>query len=36
MVILENYSSRAGDEQFEAKSGDTLLAPRGVPHAFRK
>lgn len=26
---------RIGDEEFIAHAGDTLVAPRGVPHAFR-
>jgi mannose-6-phosphate isomerase-like protein (cupin superfamily) len=26
---------RIGDEEFIAQAGDTLVAPRGVPHAFR-
>jgi quercetin 2,3-dioxygenase len=35
--IMEGaYLFQVGDEQFEAKAGDTLFAPRGVPHAFTK
>lgn len=26
---------RVGDEEFLAQAGDTVVAPRGVPHAFR-
>jgi mannose-6-phosphate isomerase-like protein (cupin superfamily) len=35
--IMEGaYLFQVGDEQFEVKAGDTLFAPRGVPHAFTK
>jgi mannose-6-phosphate isomerase-like protein (cupin superfamily) len=35
-VILEGEMRfRVGDREFTARAGDTLLAPKGVPHAYR-
>ena len=35
--ILEGeFLIKVGDKLYEAKAGDTVLGPRGVPHAFAK
>ena len=33
-VLEGNYIVEVGTERFELKAGDSLLGPRGVPHAF--
>jgi quercetin 2,3-dioxygenase len=35
-IIEGEYLFQVGEEQFEAKAGDTLFAPRAVPHCFTK
>ncbi len=35
-IIEGEYLFQVGDEQFKVKAGDTLFAPRAVPHAFTK
>jgi mannose-6-phosphate isomerase-like protein (cupin superfamily) len=35
-IIEGEYLFKVGDEQFEVKAGDTLFAPRGIPHCFTK
>jgi len=33
-VVKGDYVMEVGDERFELKAGDSLFAPRGVPHAW--
>lgn len=35
-IIEGEYLFQVGDEQFEVKAGDTLFAPRTIPHCFTK
>jgi mannose-6-phosphate isomerase-like protein (cupin superfamily) len=35
-IIEGEYLFQVGEEQFEVKAGDTLFAPRAVPHAFTR
>ena len=35
-VLQGEFKIRVGDELYEAKPGDSIFGPRGVPHAFEK
>jgi len=35
-VVKGDYVMEVGDERFHLKAGDSLLAPRGVPHAWAR
>ncbi len=35
LVLEGDFKFQVGDEMFALKPGDSLFAPRGVPHAFR-
>ncbi len=35
-VVEGEFTIQVGDEQFDMKEGDTLFAPRQVPHTFSK
>ena len=35
-IVEGRYAFRVGDETFELQAGESLFAPRGIPHGFAK